>query len=453
MLGVTLRDALRGNKAFGELAMAAMGALFFTVAGFGMIAALLAGRRSLAREERQRQRYPSKPWMWRHDWASGRIQSAGRPTMIQAWTFALLWNLCSTPLLIMVLRGSVERGLPTIVALLFPVAGAGLLIWAVRATLRYRRFGRSVFEMTQVPVPLGGRLSGRISTRLDRAPDAGVLLKLSNICRSVRSSGDGDSISESILWREEHTVPAGLIEPGMEGWTIPVAFQIPTDAVESTAVTQREGHLWRLDAEADVPGTNFREQFEVPVFGRVAADTAVNAGIDEPAALRSTAPTAPSRLTIAVRRAGIGGTEFHFAAARNPNYARGVTAIFLFWSGVLAALLFFGAPLIVPLIWGACDLLILAGLLESWFASSRLTIAGNEAKTESSLLGFGRSRRVPLTDIARVEMPITMQANDTPYYAIELILRDGRKITAGRGIRDKREAEWLVAEIRSLLRL
>jgi len=179
----------------------------------------------------------------------------------------------------------------------------------------------------------------------------------------------------------------------------------------------------------------------------------VNAGGDERAALRSTAPAAPSRLTIAVRRAGIGGTEFHFAAARNPNYARGVTAIFLFWSGVLAALLFFGAPLIVPLIWGACDLLILAGLLESWFASSRLTIAGNEAKTESSLLGFGRSRRVPLTDIARVEMPITMQANDTPYYAIELILRDGRKITAGRGIRDKREAEWLVAEIRSLLRL
>ena len=365
MLGVTLRDALRGDKAFGELAMAAMGALFFTVAGFGMIAALLAGRRSLARDEQQRQRYPSKPWMWRHDWASGRIQSAGRPTMIQAWTFALLWNLCSTPLLIMVLRGSVERGLPTIVALLFPVAGAGLLIWAVRATLRYRRFGRSVFEMTQVPVPLGGRLSGRISTRLDRAPDAGVLLKLSNICRTVRSSGDGDSISESILWREEHTVPAGLIEPGMEGWTIPVAFQIPTDAVESTAVTQREGHLWRLDAEADVPGTNFREQFEVPVFGRVAADTAVNAGGDERAALRSTAPAAPSRLTIAVRRAGTGGTEFHFAAARNPKYALGVTAIFLFWSGVLAALLFFGAPLIVPLIWGACDLLILAGLLES----------------------------------------------------------------------------------------
>jgi hypothetical protein len=179
MLGVTLRDALRGDKAFGELAMAAMGALFFTVAGFGMIAALLAGRRSLARDEQQRQRYPSKPWMWRHDWASGRIQSAGRPTMIQAWTFALLWNLCSTPLLIMVLRGSVARGLPS----------------------------------------------------------------------------------------------------------------------------------------------------------------------------------------------------------------------------------------------------------------------------------FGRSRRVPLTDVARVEMPITMQANDTPYYAIELILRDGRKITAGRGIRDKREAEWLVAEIRSLLRL
>jgi FtsH-binding integral membrane protein len=70
--------------------------------------------------------------------AAAASSSSAKKGQIQAWIFALLWNLCSTPLLIMALRGSVERGLPTIVALLFPVAGAGLLIWAVRATLSSR---------------------------------------------------------------------------------------------------------------------------------------------------------------------------------------------------------------------------------------------------------------------------------------------------------------------------
>jgi len=207
-LGLALRFGLRGDWQSGGIAGLAIVGLVFTVFGVGMIAAAVAGRRSRARDDERRQQYPSTPWLWRDDWASGRIQSSGRPTLLQAWAFALLWNLCSTPLLVATLRGSIKSGPQLLIASAFPILGAGFLIWAINTTLRYRRFGRSVFEMSHVPAALGGKLSGRICARFDRAPDAGVLLKLSHIRRTVNRSTDGDSVNDSIIWREEQTVPA-----------------------------------------------------------------------------------------------------------------------------------------------------------------------------------------------------------------------------------------------------
>jgi hypothetical protein len=449
-LVVAVRFAVRGEWQGGIAAFALVG-LVFALVGASLIAAAFAARRSRTRDEERRGQYPAQPWMWRDDWASGRIPSTGRPTMIRAWTFALLWNLCSAPLLIAVALGSIKAGPPALIASIFPVLGLGLLIWAIRATLRYKKFGRSVFEMTHRPAAIGGKLSGRIYTRFERVPDGGVLLKLSNIRRTVRQSSDGDSVNDSIVWREEQTVPAGLIEPHTDGWAIPVAFQVPADGIASSAEIGRDGHLWRLAAEAEVSGTNFREQFEVPVFGRAAVTDSADSGGPERAALRAPARlTPPSQPTIAVSRTATGGAVFDFAAARNAKPAAGVTMIFLLWSAALAELVVLRAPTIFVIIWGLFDLVIFVGVLRSWLASARLTIDAGEVRSESSVLGISRSRSIPLADIGSVEMPITTQANDTPYYAIRLILRDGRKITAGSGIRDKREAEWIVAEIRRI---
>jgi hypothetical protein len=44
-----------------------------------------------------------------------------------------------------------------------------------------------------------------------------------------------------------------------------------------------------------------------------------------------------------------------------------------------------------------------------------------------------------------------MQAGNTPYYDVILIRKDGKQIPAGRGIRDKREAEWLAGTLREAL--
>lgn len=50
------------------------------------------------------------------------------------------------------------------------------------------------------------------------------------------------------------------------GAAIPVYFDIPADAVETTSVDGSSGTLWVLSAESPRTRVNFVEEFEVPVY-------------------------------------------------------------------------------------------------------------------------------------------------------------------------------------------
>lgn len=62
-----------------------------------------------------------------------------------------------------------------------------------------------------------------------------------------------------------------------------------------------------------------------------------------------------------------------------------------------------------------------------------------------------RSRDLAASEIASLELKVSMQAGSRSYYDIEAILKDGRKHTIGRMIRKRRHAEWLLARIREAL--
>jgi hypothetical protein len=46
---------------------------------------------------------------------------------------------------------------------------------------------------------------------------------------------------------------------------------------------------------------------------------------------------------------------------------------------------------------------------------------------------------------------ITMQGGGTAYYDVTIVRKNGKKVSAGSGIRDKREAEWLAATLKESL--
>jgi hypothetical protein len=420
----------------------------FSSVGFGLIfAGIYAGKRA-ARQERLQVEHPTEPWLWRDDWAQGRANSTTRTNMIAGWVFAIFWNLVSMPVAFLVLpQAAKQKGPIAYLGLIFPVVGVLLLMRAIRQTIAFAEFGNSYFEMSAVPGVVGRELKGQIQARFPHSPDHGIHLRLSCVNRFTTGSGDSQSTSENIVWRDEADLASAQLCPGPTGTTIPVAFRIPVDAQPTEKRNARDEFVWLLEALADVPGVNYHDIFEVPVFRT--QQTPAQPEAERFAAPEPAQPVArPDVVTVEVRQNAT-GTEFYFPAARNKSFATGTTAFSLIFSSITFFLIYH-APIIFPLAFGFFSLLLLYITVQLWLGTTRVVIGGGGVTLQEGLLGGGKVRQIALSEIASINDRITAQqggATGTPYYDIELTLRDGKKLTLGHTLRDKHETEWLVEEM------
>src|SRR3954466_4400232 len=66
------------------------GALTFGGVGFGGLAGVRVGYHRLKEMEALKANNPGQPWLWRRDWASGRIEDSTRADLLGAWVIAAL---------------------------------------------------------------------------------------------------------------------------------------------------------------------------------------------------------------------------------------------------------------------------------------------------------------------------------------------------------------------------
>ncbi len=432
-------------------------ALFFALfgvtfggVGFGGITAALAGRRKLKEQAALEASHPDSPWLWRSDWASGRIVDSGRTTMFTAWVFAAFWNLISFPAGFLGVRAAIQEGKPAaFIALLFPLVGVGLLVWAVRLTLRYRKYGVSRLELSTIPGVIGRTATGMVRAPARMQPTDGFRVTLSCV-RRVTTGGEDKSTSESILWQDERRVMGEPTRTAAAMEThIPVAFRLPADAQPCDDTDSNNRVLWRLQLSAVVPGVDYEAQFEVPVFRTSASDQPLSAEEEritqDPLAGTGYQQPADSRIVLTSNRRG---TEVLFPAARNPGAATSLTVFLLLWIGCIALQMYFRAPLVFPIVTGLFGVLILIGVLDLWLQVSRVTADAGTLTWAVGYLSPGRERTLHASEIADVIASIGMQAGTTVYYDVVVVRKNGKKIRVGRSLRDRREAEWLAGRIR-----
>jgi hypothetical protein len=436
-------------------------ALFFTLfavtfggVGFGGIAAALAGRRKLREQSALEAGHPESPWLWRADWASGRIIDSGRATMFSVWVFAALWNLISLPTGFLGVRAAIQEGKPAaLFALLFPLVGSGLLVWAVRLTLRYRKYGVSRLELATIPGVIGRTLAGMVRAPAHMQPADGFQVTLTCVRQVTTRSGKNSSTSESIIWQDERRVAGQPSRTAAAMEThIPVAFRLPADAQPCDERDPNNRVLWRLRLLATVPGVDYESQFEVPVFRTSASDQPLSAEEEQvtkdPLAGAGYHQPADSRIVVTSNRRG---TEILFPAARNPGAATGISFFLLLWLGFIAAQMYFRAPLVFPIVTGFFGVLILIGALDLWLGVSRVAVDSGTLTWATGYLVAGRERTLHGSEIADVIASIGMQAGTTVYYDVTVVQKKGKKIKVGRSVRDKREAEWLAAAVKTAL--
>ena len=458
-----LRDLGGPVVVWKNVLMKGIGATIFGGVGVVLFFAMRWSAGKERRETELQELHPDEPWMWKEDWASGRINCSQRLTVISAWVFASLWNLIATPCLIQVPDEVLKKeNYAALFALLFPLVGIGLLAWAIRATILYRKFGTSVLELAYVPGEIGGRLEGIVHVETGLSPEEGFQLKLTCLQRCTSGTGKNRSTTERVLWEETAVMDRELLEGDSERSAVPVSFEIPRDARPSSTTTSNSQIIWQLEMIADAPGIDYKSLFDVPVFASGAPQVETTSDIakafrrpDLPADVRRR----DSRIAVAPLPGG--GKEFSFPAARNPGAAVGLSLFSVLWGSTIFVQLYCGFGWFFPLLTGLFLLLLLWISADLWFGTSHVVFDGRTVRLRAGYFGGGRSREIPYEDVEEIKLGIGMQSGRTPYYDVELHAKRPRtqgrqlksplKLYAGRHIRDKIEVEWLADQMRECL--
>jgi hypothetical protein len=427
--------------------------LVFGGAGSGVLATGVMGRREATRRALAAERHPAEPWLWRADWAAGSIEDTGRRSQYVLWAFAGLWNLIAWPSGVLAVRAALEQGNRLAwIGLVFPVVGVGLLVAAIRATIRERKFGVSVLELSTRPGVVGHGLAGTVRAGCDLLPTGGFVATLS--CVNVRTTGSGKnrSTTETIRWQDQETPPGQRTTRsagrGIET-TIPVRFRIPADVAPSDDANPDDRTVWRLEVTAAVPGVDYDAVFEVPVF-RTGESAEPVTGDEEkvlgpvPESLPYQQPrNSPIRVSTGPR-----GTQILFPAARNPGAAAAISFFAALWGAVVWLLVAVKAgPLFIG-IFGLTELALLYGVLRMWLWVVDVTASREGVAVATGFVTVGEPARIAAADIAGVEVQIRMQSGSTVYYGLQVVRKDGGRVGAGAGIREKREAEWLAGLVK-----
>lgn len=460
------------HKSGDPIAGAAFG-LVFALIGAGLMFGAIYGYQKLKENEATKAANPNSPWLWRDDWTTSRSLSESRNSIIGWWIGTIMVSMIVAPImwtaLPPLLRNSDPKALILVGLGLFP---AILLVGALRATIRRERYGKTYFEFHALPFSPGKHLSGQIQLRLPTSTPHGVDLQLSCIRRIITGSGKEQTTNEIVLWQGEKNVPQAALASGPLGTSIPVDFGIPQDAYETDHEQPRDQLLWLLTAKADVPGVDYSDKFEVPVFRTTgsAASTAPDANFATSnfatsfgSAAAGTAPafesdssevSAPLHPKVVVSTTNDGSTEFYFPAFRNRGQTLGLLLFTAVWTGIVYFLAHSKAPFFFAAVFGFFDLILIYGLFQSAFGSTRIVVGGGKIFFRRTI-GGEPSREIPFGDVKSLVASMGIQSSNATFgsYRIRVQTKSGQDFSLVDNIADRQEARWIVGQLEKLVGL
>jgi hypothetical protein len=456
----------RGNVKTTDPLVGVAIASFFVFIGGGLIFASLKGYQLQKKQAALETANPLSPWLWRTDWAARRADSQSQKSYIGAWILAGLGNLFFFPFLFGMAPQLLRRSDPRVIIVLgFCSLGVLLIVRAIRATLRHERFGDTYFEFDSLPFSPGERLSGRIQLRFETQAAHGIDLRLTCVRRVVTGSGKNSSTSNITLWQADKNVPSEAVAPGPLGRAIPVDFELPAESLITDHRSANDQILWLLHAQADVPGVDYSDDFELPVFRTADSPKAVSDSQSEArtsagfgfatartiVADSGTVPQ-PSRMKTVVSMHD-GGTEFYFPPLRTPARALVLLLVSALFSGAVYALFHSRAPFFFAALFSLGDLFVLYGFFHVAFGSARIGVGNGEILSRRGILGFGATRRTPFSDIASIVAVASVQQggnSDNSVHSIRMQTKDGKKFTLADEISSREEARWIVSQLETL---
>lgn len=447
-------------------AVAALGALIVAL-GLGIVSNAFKAYHQSQRRDQLHAENPNAPWLWQEDWAAGRVNSRQSNSIIGAWMAGVfvsaivgfaLYGLSRTP-------QNVPLA-PRLILGVFAIVALALLGNAVLLTLRGLRYGTSWVEFVPGTFGLGKTINGSVHCKLSVDVPHGVDLTLKCVRRIVTGSGKNRSVREEILWSDQRNVSRDQVQRAMDDTvSIPFQFNVPADGYETNHTVYDDQLLWKLAAVADVPGVDFKDEYELPIF-RTEPMAAAQSADSGAAAFVAAGPSGnfagvlPDQIATPANTAVVlsqdeRGTVLEFGAFRRPAQTLGLLLVTVIWGGVVYMLWHIqqGGPVwIFRVTFTGALLLIVYGLLNSVFGSQTLVSRKEGISLQTRLLGTSRIKEYPASDIKMVSVGAGSQGgSQKEMCSLEFLLLSGRKTYVAAGTLTREEALWCAKVVEEAL--
>lgn len=418
-------------------------AIFLFVFGGIGLGLLIAIWKAPAPKDLTLAKYEDAPWLRNDAWQTSSIRSNSKSAMYGAWIFAILWSLVSAPIPFLLYEEVVaKQNYLAIIGALFPLVGIGLLIWALRRTLEWARFGAAPIRMDPFPGSIGGHVGGTIDLRLPFDAAQQFAVTLTCIHSYTSGSGKDKSQKERALWQDKLVAHA---EPGATGTHLTFRFDVPEGQQASDTEKNNSYYIWRLNLHAAMPGTDLDRDYELPVYptatqSRFLSSMAVEKSRDRQRALDDKSV----RDLLNLESTAIGKRLYfpsgrHLGAASGGFVAGAVFAVAGWFLIVQAGHTLFGS------VFGIVGGLIAICCLYMMLNSLEVMSSAEQIATVRRVLGIPiRRARMPKAAFAEFQKDSSFRTQSgnkhVIYYSIQALDRHGNKLVLGEGFKGENEA-------------
>lgn len=402
--------------------------------------------------------YQGAPWLLNDDWQTATIRSTSKASMWGAWIFAAIWNLISAPLPF-VLHAEVfeKQNYIASVGLLFPLVGIGLLVWAVRRTREWTRFGPAPVTLDPFPGSIGGHVGGTIDLKLPFNANNEFAVTLTNVHSYTSGSGKNRSQRETAVWQKNLIAHAAT---GPNGTRLTFRFDVPEDCRQSDIKKDDSYHMWRLNLRATLPGADLDRDFELPVYPTATRSRFLSSiAVDRSETMQRSADDRSVREVVNLESTGNGKRMF-FPMGRHFGSAIGGFLVGAIFAAAGWFLIVSEGETLFGSVFGGIGALVALCCLYMMCNSLEVLQDGHEIRTVRRLLGIPLRRRIMHRDtFERFHKNSSLKTQSgnkhVIYYSVAAIDRQGNKLVLGEGFKGENEADAairLIAEEFDLLR-
>ena len=378
-------------------------ALMFTVIGVGLISIVIASWLD-ERKQTPRLNKSGQAWMRRADWAAGEIQYSDRKSGRIVFRIGIVIIVLSIPGLVSSLIAMVYRN-ENLAA--FGLFATGLGLWVTyaghRRYVRWRRYGKSTFQMASVPGVLGGSLAGIVRTESHVESRDGFRLQLS-CSETSRSTSSDDGPNVRTLWEDEQTIIRQIELPDSDGTAFPVMFVLPYDAPETNDNPNMDKHDWTLKVTSLSPGTDYKAEFEVPVFRTPNSDPNYQPDLSLIEQFR-----APLQTDSRFRQSGIvteildaGGYRFTFLRGRNLGFALAMAIVQSIFAAAIIAAFYYKWFAVWQYAAGVFGSLLLYAITDQLFFKSEVEVTTKGLSIRSGLFSLSSPQAYAANEIKKL---------------------------------------------------